>query len=248
MFSIRGVLLTACALCAAFVISAGIAACNDPKPIDHAVVRIDGNAITLLELDHWTDVEAVLAYETEPKKPVPAGVIPDPPAYARCIAYSRTAAAPGQRPARRTPEQLKRQCEARRQQLLRHVLDILIIHLWLRGEAAEQGVKVTLAAIEQVRHRIFPTEAPYRRYLALTGETPTDERLIIEKDLLDTKLLRVAEAKSTPRPTTAHQREQALIEAATAFTKKWKARTSCSAGYVVSECRQYKGSLSLVAP
>jgi hypothetical protein len=239
--SLRGICFLGCAL-AAFL----LVACGDPKPAEHVVARIDGHAITLPELGHWTEIEAVLAYETVPKKPVPAGVIPDPPSYAKCIAYLRTVEVLGQSPTRRTPTQLKHQCEARREQLLRHVLDILITYYWLRGEAAERGLKVSPAEIEQVRTRIFPNEALYRRYLTLTGEAPADERLIIEKDLLDTKLLRLTEAKS--RPTTTHQREQMLIRAATSFTSKWKARTSCSASYVVAECKQYKGPPSLVAP
>lgn len=212
------------------------------------MARIDGRRISLAQLDHWTNIEAVLAHETEPKKPVPAGVIPDPPSYAKCIGYSKTATGPGQEPTQETRAQLKQQCEARREHLLRHVLDILITAYWLQGEAAEQGAKVSSPEIEQVRRRIFPTEALYRRYLALTGETAADERLIIKKDLLNTKLLRQAEARSEPRPKTPHRHEQMLIEAASAFTKKWQARTSCSTGYVVAECKQYKGPLSLVAP
>jgi hypothetical protein len=240
---IRAPLYTICCL-SCLLATFALAGCGDPTSTrDPAVARIDGRQITLAELDHWTNIEAVLAYETDPKKPVPAGVIPDPPSYAKCIEYSKTAAGLGQEPGQKTKAQLKQQCEARREQLLRHVLDILITASWLRGEAVEQGVKVTPEEIEQVRHRIFPTEAPYRKYLALTGETPADERLIIEKDLLDTKLLERAKSE-----TTASQHSQMLIEAATAFTNKWKARTSCSAGYVVSECKQYKGPRSLVAP
>jgi hypothetical protein len=235
------------ALCAALGISASIAACGDPNSAgDSIVARVEDNSITKATLDHWTDVEAVLAHEAEPKKPVPRGVIPDPPSYVKCIAYSKTAPSLERERLPQSRAQLKRQCEARRRTLQRHVLDILITHYWLLGEGGENGVKVTAAEIGGVKAQIFPTAASFHRYLTLTGEHPADERLIIEKDLLNTKLLRLAEAKSKPK--SAHEHEHAVIEAATAFTNKWKARTSCSPGYVVTECKQYKGQLSLIAP
>jgi foldase protein PrsA len=249
MPSIRGTISAACALCVALAIGIGIAACGDPGAAgDMTVARVGSHAITKATLEHWTDVEAVLAYETEPKHPVPSGVVPDPPAYSRCVAYLEKTTSPEPGQAVPTRSQLKRRCQERRRSLQRHVLDILLLHYWLLDEGAEQGVKVTSAEVKKTLDRTFPNEAAYRRYLALTGETPADERLIIEKDRLDTRLLQTAEAKRAPQPKSLREHEQAMIEAATAFTKKWKARTSCSAGYVVTECKQYKGPLSLVAP
>jgi hypothetical protein len=247
MLTSRRIVLAVCAYCAALALSAGLVACGDSSSAgDSIVARIDGNSITKATLDHWTDVEAVLAYEAEPKKPVPTGVIPDPPSYAKCIAYSKTTLALGGARLPQSRAQLKRQCEARRRTLQRHVLDILITYYWLLGEGTENGVKATAAEIGRVKDQIFPTAASFHRYLTLTGERPADERLIIEKDLLDTELLQLAEAKSKPKG--EHEHERVVVEAARAFTNKWKARTSCSAGYVVTECKQYQGRPSLVAP
>jgi hypothetical protein len=237
------------ALCVLVAIGLGLSACGDPPSTgDVVVAHVDRHSIAKATLDHWTDVEAVLAYETEPKHPVPSGVVPDPPTYSRCISYLDRTTSPEPGQAVPTRAQLKRRCEERRRSLQRHVLDILLVYHWLRGEAAERRVKVTSAEVRQTLDRIFPNAGAYRRYLSITGERAADERLIIEKDLLDTRLLQLAEAKTGKRPKSVHEHEQTLVRAATAFTNKWKARTSCSAGYVVTECRQYKGRLSLVAP
>jgi hypothetical protein len=235
----------ACVLCGVIVASLSVIACGDAKP-GVVVAWVDGHSIAKAELERWTAIEAVLAYETNPGKPVPSGVVPDPPAYVKCIAHLETSESTGE--VAPTRAQLKRRCAEKRELLRRHILDILITYYWLSGDAAERGVKVTNTEIRQVLDRIFPSAAAYRRYLSITRERPSDERLIIEKDLFDSKLLQLSEAQSKRKPTSMHQRERALIQAATAFTQKWKARTSCSAGYIVAECRQYKGPLSLIEP
>jgi hypothetical protein len=245
MFQLRGILLAACALCSILA----FAACGDPGSRGNPIVaRVDGQSITKAALEHWTDVEAVLAYETEPKHPIPSGIVPDPPTYSQCTAYLERTTSPEPGQAVLTRPQLKRQCEERRRSLQRHVLDILLTYYWLRGDAAEQDVRVTSGEVKQTLDRIFQNARAYRRYLAITGERAADERLIIEKDLLDTRLLQIAEAKAGKGPKSVREHERTLVTAARAFTKKWKARTSCAAGYVVTECKQYKGRPSLVAP
>ena len=72
-------------LCCALLVTSLIAACGDSGPAANVVAQVDRYTITRPELEHWTDVEAVLAYETEPKRVVPAGVVPDPPSYDKCI-------------------------------------------------------------------------------------------------------------------------------------------------------------------
>jgi hypothetical protein len=235
-----------CGLSVVLIASVSLTACGDSKS-GAVVARVGGRSITKSSLERWTAIEAVLAYETNPRRPPPRGIVPDPPAYVNCVAYLKAESSAADHPMP-SATQLKRRCDKRHTSLQRHVLDILLIYYWLRNEAAERGVEVTSSDVEHVLDRIFPSAAAYHRYLAITGERPADERLIIQKDLLDTKLLQLDEAKYRQQTTAAHQSERALVEAAKAFTKKWRARTSCSAGYVVSECEQYRGPPSLVAP
>jgi hypothetical protein len=213
------------------------------------VARVGSDAITLSNLERWTRIESVLAYVVEPQHPVPSGVVPDPPGYVNCIAYLRRVTKPVPGKPKPATKQLKRLCAEKHERLRRHILDILLIHDWLKDEAAERGVGLTNAEIETILHRVAPTPAALNRYLSITGERLADERLIIERDLFDSKLRRLAEEQIKHDGVTSGRRwEQALIKAAAEFTNKWASRTYCHAGYVVSECSQYKGTRSLVLP
>jgi foldase protein PrsA len=237
----------ACALCLTLGAALGIAACgssNTPGP-DTVVAQVDGHTITKGRLEHWTAVEAVLAYEATPKSPVPKGVVPDPPVYANCVSYLGSL----QGHPKVTQAQLKRECKEKYVSLQRHVLDILLIYHWLEGESSERGLKLTDAEINQIVHQVASTPKALQNYLSITGESLADLRLIAEKDLYDSKLLELDEREFEKHGLTSpRQHEQALVKAATELTQKWSAKTSCLAGYVISDCKQFKGTRALVAP
>lgn len=237
-----------CTLCAIGVASSVPIACGAATS-PNVVARVGNNSVTKENLARWTAIEAVLAYQTDPTQNtlVPKGVAPDPPRYANCIAFLQANPGPGQSSLPRA--QLKVQCEKEHALLQRHILDILLTSYWLRAEASEKGVKLTEGEIKSVLDKLFPSPAALRRYLVITGERPSDERLIIEKDLFDSKLLQLKEREmKMSRLKSEHERGPLLVRAAREFTDKWAARTWCRAGYVVSECKQYKGTRSLVAP
>jgi hypothetical protein len=239
------------------LLAGALAACGASSTTHHAatgasgslvVAQVGAHAITKHELDRWTAIEAVLAYQTNPTSPVPKGVVPDPPGYAQCSAYL-AATAPAEGQAKLTASELKRQCGEKQSLLQNHILDILITSYWLKDEAREQHVTLTSREVEAVLDHTFPSTEALHRYLAITGERPSDERLIIEKDLLDSKLLQLEErATNAKGPPSEPRHRQWLLRAATEFTDKWSARTTCRAGYVVSECRQYTAKRSLVLP
>jgi hypothetical protein len=237
-----------CTLFGLLVLAFGLSACGGATR-QIVVARVGSDAITLSNLERWTAIEAALAYAVEPTGPTPSGVVPDPPEYVKCIAYLRTVTKPEPGQPKLTTKQLKRLCAEKHERLRRHILDILLIHDWLKGEAAERGVKLTNPEIETVLHRVAPTPAALHRYLSINGERLADERLIIERDLFDTKLQQIMEARMKHEGLKSErQRDRALVKVATAFTDKWAARTYCRAGYVVSECRQYRGARSLILP
>ncbi len=226
-----------CVLAAGLSLS-GLTACGSSSSA--VVVQVGAHAITKATLNRWTAIEAILSYEFDPSGPVPKGVVPDPPSYTNCIAYLRkTPPALTKSATDPSSAQLKRQCEQKQELLEHHMLDILITYYWLSGEAASRGVKVTAAELKQTLARQFPSEAAFHRFLALTGETASDERLLLTKSLLDTKLQQSVMASKGL--TSKQQQEEALIKFSEEFARRWTARTSCRPGYVVSECRQYKG-------
>jgi len=226
----------------------GLCACGRTET-SIVVARVGDHFVTKANLVRWTAIEAILSETTEPTRAPPKGLVPDPPTYANCIAFLRSHPKPGEAQLKPSTGQLKNRCDEEHRLLQRHILDILLIAYWLKDEASEKGVRITNGEIEQVLHRIFPKRASFRRYLAFTGEHESDERLIIEKDLLDSRLLKLKEAEQAGgRQVTVHERQLATIEAAREFTSKWAARTWCRAGYVVSECKQFAGKRSLIEP
>lgn len=221
-----------------------LTACGGDPP-GKAVVKVAGYPISKATLDHWIPIEAILIYELRPRKPVPRGVVPDPPNYTSCIAYLQSTpqklVQSGPRP---TTTQLKSQCRQRYQMLRQTVLSFLITTAWMIGEGADQGLKVTNEEIkqrfEQVKKVEFSTNTEFERHLALTGETVADQLFRSKVKLLTAKIEQKLVYK---KGLTTQQQRLALAEFVHQFPKKWAARTSCRPGYVVPNCKQYKGSL-----
>lgn len=209
---------------------------------DAVVVRVGDKTITKAALERWSAIEAVLSYQLNPTKPVPKGIVPDPPDYANCIAYlASIAPKPTGSQQKPTAAQLKGQCRQRQLLLQNHVLDILITNYWLDGEGAAKGLAVSDAEVKQALDRQFPTPTALQRFLTITGERASDERALLRSALMATKLQQAAAAR---KGLTAAQQQQAVASFTEAFTKRWSARTNCEPGYVVEECRQYKGPKS----
>ncbi|HEY2142007.1 MAG TPA: hypothetical protein VGG98_08105 [Solirubrobacteraceae bacterium] len=209
------------------------------------MAQVGGSSITKAELDHWIPIEAILTHELRPRKSVPRGVVPDPPDYGACILYLKTVPQKAiERGAHSTAAQLRSQCQQRYQMLRQTVLNFLITTEWLIGEGTEQGLKATDAEIkhrfEQVKKAEFPRKGEFERQLVLTGETMSDQLFRAKVKVLSINLEREI---LTKRGLTHQQRTQAYVKFFTeAFPTKWIARTSCRAGYVVPNCKQYKGS------
>jgi hypothetical protein len=199
-------------------------------------VQVGSNAISTATVARWVPIETYLLDSDIPKTPPPKGLIPDPPRYADCIAYEREQPAEKRHPSKPTEAQLKDKCVQRWHYLRRHTLNNLILNEWLLGEAAERGIKVSSTeareAMETNVHHLFPHPNEFHRYLSSTGLTEADELKRMKTGLIANKVYKtVILAGKTPQ-----------LEY-TAFIKKWVAKTNCAAGYVIPDCKQYKGSL-----
>jgi hypothetical protein len=208
------------------------------------VAEVGHTAITRALLDHWTRIEAIVLYNQMPTSPVPRGVVPDPPQYAACIAYLR--ATPYGLAAKKlvlTEAQLRSQCRARYQTVRQTALSFLITWNWIIGEGLERGVSASAAAIrarlEQVKHAEFTTEGAFKQHLALTGETISDRLLRAKVKIFSAELER-----KLLQGLTARQAVQASKRFTVEFPRRWAAKTSCRRGYVVPDCRQYRGPLA----
>jgi hypothetical protein len=200
--------------------------------------------LTKAALAHWTAVEAVLTYQYRPRRPVPTGLVPDPPSYTNCIAYLTASAKSGRGRPKPTRARVKTQCEQRHEELQRHILDILITDYWIAEEAIEKDIKATPQEVQHVLRREFPTMAQLRRFLAISGMRASDERFLIENKLLLEKLQwTVSPLRGHVGPESAQMAvrvDMSTTRLANEMTKRWTPQTTCRAGYVVAECRQHR--------
>ena len=119
-------------------------------------------------------------------------------------------------------------------------LGFLITSEWVLGEAAARHVEVSEAEVKQryaqLVHESFPKAGSLKKYLAKSGETEADLLARIKVELLASKIAaKVTAGKSTS------QRTALLSAFEKNFHEHWKAYTDCKAGYVMEDCKQYKG-------
>jgi Raf kinase inhibitor-like YbhB/YbcL family protein len=123
-------------------------------------------------------------------------------------------------------------------------LGFLITAQWVLAQAAADGIDVSAAAVhkhlEELQHKQFKQPAELRRFLAKAHETQADLLLRVKLELLVAAISRRASAAKS----TAAAQRAALTSFQVAFQRKWKAKTNCHAGYVMEDCRQYRGPLS----
>ena len=207
---------------------------------DEAVVQVAGaTPITKAMIAHWIPIQAVLSYSVTPVKPVPAGVIPDPPEYKACSAFlkahpSVAEAAEG----RPTPARLKARCQRKEQILRRKVTMYMIAYRWLKGELARRNLSLSRSELYKAL-RFFETydftPQEFHEYLVHSKETREDLQIITEINAMGTKLQEQGLfRKGLPPQQQAHE----LAD----MVRRWQARTTCKAGYVVPGCKQYHGS------
>jgi hypothetical protein len=201
------------------------------------VASVDGSVIKESTLNHWTAVQAAAQYETSPKAPLPAGVIPDPPEFRACISYLRRVAQREGSTKLQTNADTLVECEKSYRRTRAHALEILISFKWLEEEASRVGLKVTdaklVAELARVRKAEFPSVSQYQLYLQRAHLTLADEYQRLRINLLSTGLQRHFQGEGLV----------ALARFAHEFPRTWAARTSCRSADVNPNCKEYKGSI-----
>jgi hypothetical protein len=227
-------------LVVAVLVGFGLAACGGTS--DEVVARVGSRSITKSMLDHWTHVEAILLHQQMPTRALPRGVVPDPPLYTACISYLRSTPWGFGKSPNLTNEQLRVQCRKQYMAARQTALSFLITWDWLISEGKERGLTAPDGAIrrrfEMQKNAEFAHESEFQRHLAITGETLPDRLLRAKAKLFSEELERkLTSGLNAKQLTIAAQRF------AKEFPKKWVARTSCRAGYIVPICKQYRGPL-----
>lgn len=120
------------------------------------------------------------------------------------------------------------------------VVEFLLSARWIRGEAAERAIKVTPHEIR--RHReyskklVFGSDKAYRRFLRESCQTQRDVNYRVRIDLLESRIERQVMAGKH-----GAELQQAIDSYRKGFYDKWKARTTCAAGFIVEECSNFAG-------
>jgi foldase protein PrsA len=241
------------ALVATAIALVGVSACGGGSS-GETVAQVAGvGSRSKGTVEHWIPIQARLAHTVVPRRPIPRGVVPDPPEYTYCVAYLKTTrqkiVETGPKP---TPAQLKRKCAESYNAVKTSVLNLLIGSDWTFGNAVASGMKVTPAEIKQrfelvKKNDLRMSDREYLKYLKYTGQTLSDMMLRSKVQLIEARLQArvIAVAKRLPKGLTEQQSQQALMKVTADLptTKQWVARTSCHPGYVTSSCKQYKGTL-----
>ncbi len=136
----------------------------------------------------------------------------------------------------------KAHSKAARAALKDQVLGFLITSQWVLAEAAHLGIGVSAAEVRQRLHQVtakqFPKTSRLKRYLASIDETEADLLTRIKAELLESKIAQHVTAGKTA----STEPRLLLSDFQQSFDARWRARTSCRAGYVMEDCKEYKGS------
>jgi foldase protein PrsA len=176
------------ALGAALLVAACVASCGGDLPSD-AVVQVGGQPITKAAFNHWMEVAVATSTGTGgASKPV----VPEPPAYVRCIANLKAGEPqPVTGRPRKSEAALKTQCEQQYKALEQTALGFLISADWYIGEAEELGIKLTdkevVQRFNQLKKQGFHKEGEFARFLTVTGQTVSDLLLRVKLGMLTTK-------------------------------------------------------------
>lgn len=186
---------------ALFVIPVGLSACGGGVP-GNAVATIGGDSITKSAFDHWIKVaNSASAQQTGQ----PAGPVPDAPEFKRCIAEKRKIKQP-KGSTKPTDATLKKECQAQYDQLRDQVMQFFISTAWAQGEAADEGIKISDAAVkkefDKQRRQSFPKDADYLNFLKTSGYTQEDLLYQIKSRMISEKL-RAKILKGTDKVTDA---------------------------------------------
>lgn len=239
------------ALGAILVLGLGLSACGKqastgkhsstgaaPGPGASAVViQVGKTPITRALYRHWLAIGVATVNIPLPGQPIPKAIAYEPPDFKACVASLQKSSPPKQKP---TTAELKLKCQQTFVGIKQRILSFLITGYWIRGEAAERGVTVSDAEVQQKfeenKRQNYPTPAAFQELLASSHQTIPDLKFAVETQLLSAKLLK--------NFTTSKGKGKAEQELTIPFNQsielKWSARTDCRQGFVVKDCKQYR--------
>jgi hypothetical protein len=202
-------------------------------PPHEAVIEIGPTRMTGATYSHWMAIGAATVEMPPPTGPVQAPVVYAPPGFTACVKHLQENAR------KATTAQLQEKCKSVFESIQARILNFLITGYWLRNEAAEEHVSVTATEVrkkfEDERRVHFPTAAAFRRLQEASRQTIPDLEFAVKTQMLSAKLLE----RFTKRHSHIGSAQAGILAFNAKIRGKWIPRTSCRAGYVVPDCKQY---------
>ena len=124
----------------------------------------------------------------------------------------------------------------RRYRTLRdETLQFLISARWIQGEARERHISISRAKVvagyRATKRSSFKSQREFKKFLRRSGMTIDDLLFRVRIDATSEAL-----RKSVVAGRDDAAAQQALDDFVAAFNDKWRARTSCAAGYMTRDC------------
>jgi hypothetical protein len=224
--------------------AAVISGCGGGSGSGGVVAQVGGTPITQATLNHWVATFIRGDYYQVIAKKAPAGLATDPPDYRACVGAAKSLA-----PIRNSGKpilgeaQLGRRCRQLYQDVRLEALSWLISVLWQKGQAAERGEQVTDAALERNLDKWakekYGTRQALMAYLDKKGWSLADLHYILKRNLLSELNLIDLHRKATRVTTDPAGIQKALLKYLLKLNARWTSKTSCGAGYVVWQCKEY---------
>jgi foldase protein PrsA len=180
---------TVLALGAFFVIAVVLSACGGGMP-SNSVATVGNIKITKDQYQHWLPIYAKQDASQAPGTPA---IVPDPPAFTKCIAaYRKSLPKPKKGQPKISDTQIKTQCQSSYTKLRNETVSFLIQSQWLEGESKDKKISVTDKSVQQqfktIKQQQYPQESAFQSFLKSSGLTIPDILYRLKLNGLSTKL------------------------------------------------------------
>lgn len=154
-----------------------------------AIASVDGNAIPIAEFNKLASQSAKAS----------GGVVPDPPAYTKCIAGKKKESP------KLSNNALKTSCENDWNQMKESIVTALVQREWFELEAEDRGIEVTDKDVQeyfqQAKSQAFKTDKEYKEFLKTSGQSEKEILTLLRGNLIQQKVQQ--EAMTSPTPSTS---------------------------------------------
>jgi hypothetical protein len=209
-----------------------------------SLVHIDGSSavITRAMVNHWMRATAGGDFHEATGTTAPEGFVAEPADYGECETAARKVIPKNDTGKLKLGDaQIQKYCRELYLAIKQEVISFLITAQWQELLGKQEGLNVGEAQLRRefarTRKERWPTEAELRSFLTERHWSLADLLFLLKRNVLSTELVPKfqAEAKKSgsSEPTVVAQFEARRYKSLTA-------KTSCEAGYVSSNCREFK--------